>query len=395
MLAAIILILHNVPLEAQTGLNIPPGGIAFQSAHYEIIAEPGAAALLTALTQELELRFELYNRVFRFNAETLVSPLKVRVFTDRNAYELYLNLRQGAAGTDAIYLHYDNHIWRELVVLRDGNETAMLASQSFFQFLKAFIPNPPLWIVEGFGIYFNSIKYDSETGILQYEENLAWLDAAKRLGENIVSPDKILLANAGDQSAAEGRLSADLRISSWALVSFLMNSNENFRTLTESFMVLSPHNTSEENSSAVMERFSVWTDFNVMHGELLEYIALRKTFAEHIEEGRQNLETGNIHMAYFDFFAASGQRSFHYAPYYYVGLSSYYENNYVQAEEYFLLSLYYGGDEALVSYALGLNAARAGRRDDAISWLERAAAIDPLRYKARTDELTEILLSIP
>ena len=383
LLAVIIVLLHNVPLAAQaagTGTNT-----SLRTAHYEIIAEPGAAALLPGLAQELELRFELYNRVFRFNTDLLQTPLRIRLFTNRSSYDLYLSMRQAIAGTDALYLHYNNHIWRELVVLRDGNDSTMLASQSFFQFLKAFIPHPPLWMVEGFGIYFNQIRFDAEEGKLLYEENLSWLDSAKSLGANLISPQLILTANVLEQSAQ------NMRVSSWALVSFMMNSSEHYRTLTESFLFLTPHNTAEENSRVVMERFSSWIDFNTLQSELVEYIALRKTFTEHITEGRHYLETGNTLMADYNFRSANEQRPFHYAPYYYLGLLSYYDNNYDLAENYFLLSLDNGGDQALIMFTLGLNAAEADRRVEAIGWLERAAAIDPQRYRARTEGLIQIL----
>jgi tetratricopeptide (TPR) repeat protein len=81
------------------------------------------------------------------------------------------------------------------------------------------------------------------------------------------------------------------------------------------------------------------------------------------------------------------QRPNHYAPYYYLGLIYYEEKSYDLAEEYYRSSLEYGADEALVSYALGLNAASAGRNIDAVSWLQKASAADPARYKSRADEL--------
>ena len=388
VLFAILLGLYGFPAQAQSPGDISPF-ITHTSANYQFIVEPGAVSSLPSLIHELESRFELYNRLFRFNTEMLPAPLRVSVFINPASYDSYLGSKLEAVNPGAIYLHYDNYIFNELVVLRGSpEEPAMLAGQSFIQFLKGFIPNPPLWLLEGFSIYFNKIRYDSEDEVLLFEENLSWLNTAKDLGQNTAHPVQILTAGADQQTR-------DLRISSWALVSFLMHNSEYFRTLTESFMVLLPQNSTEENSRAVMDRFSIWTDFDVLYNEYNTYINSRKTFQEHIEEGRLYLETADVMMAELSFMSARDQRPYHYAPYYYLGLLYYEENIPGLAEEYYLLSFENGGDEALILYALGINAIRAGRYDDAISWLENARTLDPARYRARTDELIERLISIP
>jgi tetratricopeptide (TPR) repeat protein len=248
---------------------------------------------------------------------------------------------------------------------------------------------------EGFAIYFNTLKFNPYDETLSHEENLVWLEAVKNLGPGALSSRFIFLADtvaANDLLAfgsAELFFSRDFQILSWALVSFFLNSGENeyFRTLTECFMVLSPEASTEENSRAVMNRLSLWIDFASLDMEVRAYLDSRKTFAELMENGRHALSEGNATSAEFSFLAALEQRPNHYEPYYYLALIYSREGLYGMAEEYYLISLEYGIEEAPVFYALGANAISAGRIIDGRYWLERAAALDPARYRPRLDEL--------
>ncbi|MDR0312946.1 MAG: tetratricopeptide repeat protein [Treponema sp.] len=375
----------TMPVAAQTNI--------LRTAHYELVAEAGAESALSSLANELEQRFNVYNQLFRFDASSLPSGLKVRVFTNTATYDAYVRDRIGIVSRGAVYLHYNNYDRRELVILKGSpEEAAMLAHQSFIQFLRGFIPNPPAWMREGFSIYFNSLKYDPEEQALLYEENMAWLETVKSLGNNLIYPRDILMAdNAVYGGVAVDTFSRNFQICSWAFVSFLLYSGNHYRTLIESFMLLSPQGSAEENGMAVMNRFSLWTDFSAFNREYTAYIDSRKTFTELMEDGRRFYDLGNAMMAELSFLAAQDQRPAHYAPYYYLGLIYYEEKLYEMAEEYYRLSLECGADEALVSYALGINAASAGRNDDAIAWLTRAATVDPGRYGTRAEDLIQRL----
>ena len=57
------------------------------------------------------------------------------------------------------------------------------------------------------------------------------------------------------------------------------------------------------------------------------------------------------------------------------------------AERYYQSAMQYGADPVLVQYALGLNAAAAGKKDEAVRFLEGAAAAAPERYRDRVREL--------
>jgi hypothetical protein len=364
--------------------SVNPGGI-LRTPHYAIISESGAESSAEILSRELELRFDAYNRLFRFDPGSLGEPLRVRVFADPAAYDSYVSARVGRTRPGAVYLHYNQQERRELLVSRgSAEEPSMLAHQAFVQYLRGFVSNPPAWMREGFAIYFSSVKFDPAAGTLMYEENLAWLEAVKGLGKDAPGLRGIMEA---DFSTLP--VSSNFQICSWALVSFLLNSGREdyFRTLAETFMILSPQAAAQDNSRAVLGRMDLWTNFSIMERDYAAYLDSRRTFADLMEEGRGAYTARDAVTAELCFLSALDQRPAHYAPYYYLGLIYYEEKSYDMAEEYYKSSLEYGADEALVSYALGVNAVSAGRGADAVSWLERAAAADPARYQTRAAEL--------
>jgi tetratricopeptide (TPR) repeat protein len=355
--------------------------------------------MIDALDRELELRFGVYGRLFRFDPSAAAFPLKVRIFTEQNLYDAYVLERLGNPRPGAVYLHYGQKEKRELVIHRGSpEEKSMLPHQAFMQFLRAHIPNPPAWLREGFAVYFGALGFDpsgeggegggKNRGTLLYEENLAWLETAKNLGEDAPSIKDLLEADAGEEAPT-----LDFKVASWALVSFFLagGKEDYYRSLLESFMVLSPEASSADNGLAVTRRISLWTDFEAMERDYAAYIRSRKTFAEFIEEGRGAYAAGDNMNAELSFLGALNQKPAHHAPYYYLGLIYYRERNFDMAEEYYLSSLKYGAGEALVYYALGINAYSAGRGADAKSWLEKAAGANPEKYGARTEELLENL----
>jgi tetratricopeptide (TPR) repeat protein len=236
---------------------------------------------------------------------------------------------------------------------------------------------------EGFAIYFNTLKFDRETRELRYEENLSWLETVKNLGTHQPSLESIFLADLNGMPEY-------FQPVSWAIVSFFLNSGGNgdyFRAITEAFMLLSPNNSAAENSQAVMERLTNWNTLERMRADYNSYIAGRKTFAELIDLGQQAYNVKDIENAESYFLAALYQKPTHYAPYYYLGLLAYDEDNYDMADAYYRSALQYGADSALVKYALGINAATAGRNSEALAYLEEASYESPERYKERAESI--------
>jgi tetratricopeptide (TPR) repeat protein len=362
-----------------------PAQDAGKTAHYEITAMAGAGSSVDALAKEMEQRFDVYAHLFHFDPAALPAPLKVRVFADQAAYDAYIQSRVGEAREGAVYLHYRNRDSRELVIHKGGEkEAAMLAHQSFIQYLRAYIDNPPAWIREGFAIFFNTLSYDPVSSSLRYEENLSWLETIKGLGDKRPTIESVMGA---DGSAADAP--GNFQICAWALVSFFLNSgNEDyFRTLAESFMLLKPEASAADNGEAVRRHIALWINADAMSADYESYLAARKTFNELMQTGRKAYAEKDRANAELNFLSALDQDPRHYAPYYYLGLLFYEEKNYEMASEYYRISLEYGADEGLVSYALGLNALQAGNKDEAAEWLQKAAKADPGRYKNRAEEL--------
>jgi tetratricopeptide (TPR) repeat protein len=350
-----------------------------KSAHYEVSSDSDDGE---QLTRELEERFAVYNKLFRFDPELAGLPLRVRSIKNKADYDAYVTSRLGGVRSGAVYLHYNQAGRRELVVNRGGaDEWLNLPYQAFIQYFRAFIPFPPSWMKEGFAIYFSTLRA-SETGNLTYEENLSWLETIKGLGDKAPPLETVLLAD-------ENEIPENFQCAAWALSSFLLSSGQEdyFRALTDCFMVLSGGKTAAENSRAVMRRFSLFINSDTFNKDYRNYIGSRRTFAELLDEGQKAYAARDTGQAEFFFLSAMSQKPGHFAPYYYLGLLSYEENNYAAAEQYYLSSIEYGADEAQVLYALGVNAASAGKSREAVSYLEQAARANPGRYAEKAESL--------
>jgi tetratricopeptide (TPR) repeat protein len=351
------------------------------TAHYEVIADTGDGE---TLSRELENRFAVYHRLFRFDPSGAAFPLRVRSFRNREDYDGYISARLGSPRAGAVYLHYNQSERRELVIHRGGaDEWRTLPYQAFIQYLRAFVSNPPSWIREGFAVYFSTLTV-SETGELKYEENLNWLETVKGLigsPGQAPGPKEIMLAD-------KGVMPENFQSLAWSLVSFFLNggTKDYFRAVTESFMVLSPAAGAEKNAEAVLGRISLF-GMEDLEKDYRNYIASRKTFAELIDEGQKAYTGKDLAAAELAFLQAMEQKPGHYAPYYYLGLLSYEEGSYGMAETYYLSAANNGADGALVAYALGVNAASAGRDKEAADYLRRAAAASPERYGDRVRDL--------
>jgi tetratricopeptide (TPR) repeat protein len=389
-------------------------GFPLRTAHYEI---HGGGAAAQRIAGDLEGRFSVYTRLFRFNPRELAAPLRVRLIPDPGDYGAYLAERLGEGSPGALYLHYGQRERRELVInygdsalsgedagggsisagpgdagdtgsgtgggtgdgTGDGAWERALPYQAFIQYLRSFIPQPPLWMEEGFAIYFSTLGI-SAAGELEYRENLSWLETVKRQSP---PPGRDILLG----TAREGRSRAEFSALSWSLVSFFLNSgNEDyFRSLLECFMLLSPQAGAAENSDLAARRIGDWNGFDQLDRDYRAYLDSRRTFPELVDEGRRAYEGGNFRPAEQSFLQALDLRPAHHAPYYYLALIAYDEGRWDAAEGYFAASLERGADQALVYYALGLNAAAAGQIDRAAEFLHRAAITDPARYRERVE----------
>jgi tetratricopeptide (TPR) repeat protein len=390
---------------AQT--KVPPGMALVNSQYYEVWSDGGGTDA-QLLSRELDSRFKLYNTFFHFNLQTLGGErLKVRAYKDKQTYDAYISERLDKTSPGAVYLHYSQPDRRELVIHRGSpDEARMLPHQAFVQYLRAFIPYPPSWFREGFAIYFSTLKFDpgaattpnsggagktaagAASGGLLYEENLAWLETIKSLGNKAPSVESILQAD-----IKGGTLPEQFQGVSWGLVSFLKDSGKGdyLRILYECFMILDKTASVQSNSEAILNHIKSWTDIATLDKDYKAYLNSRKTFAELIIEGQRAYTAKDTTAAETAFLRALDQKRTHYAPYYYLGLLAYDKKNYEEAEQYYRSAQQYGADVALVSYALGINAASAGRYAEAITFLEQAKSANPSQYTEQVDNLIKRL----
>jgi hypothetical protein len=366
-----------------------------ESRWYEIHCDGGREAA-EVLGRELDRKFETYQRLFRFGPTLAAHRFRVVSIGESTAYDAYVQARLGEPRPGAVYLHYASPEKRELVVHRNsGDLEGILAQQGFIQYLRGFVSAPPTWMREGFAVYFNTLGYDPDVDELSYEENLTWLETVKAwgnggptlesvLGFDIISAQALAQGTAGEASPGP----ADMQAASWAFVSFLLNTEdqEYRRTLFESFLVLQDSASAAENSWAVLLRAEPWVDQEALRQDFAMYLASRKTFADLLGEGQRAYAKKDTAQAELSFLGALDLKPTHPAPYYYLGLLAYEQKAFEMAENHYRSALQYGADPALTQYALGLNAAAAGRSAAARDYLNAAKKADPARYGAKADE---------
>jgi hypothetical protein len=243
---------------------------------------------------------------------------------------------------------------------------------------------------DGFAVFFSSLNVNHDDGQLEYSENLDWLETMKSLGNQTPTAYQILMAD------IEG-VPENFQAAAWALASFFINSgNEDyFRILGELFMILNPDNAASDNALAVTRRLNISADMEALENDYRGYIMSRQTFPELIAGGRGALAEKNFAAAEQFFLSALDIHPRHFAPHYYLGLLAYENKDYAAAERYYQIALDYGAEPPLINYALGLNAASAGRPSDAVGYLEQAAGAAPDRYGEKTKDLISRLNSAP
>jgi len=350
----------------------------FRSEHYEVTAEEGADS--AAYSRQMEQRFAEFNKVFCFDLKKLSAPLKVRVFADKVQYDAYVGakLASSEAKPGAVYLHYRSPADCELVIQQgSAEEGRLVAHQSFVQFIHGFIPAPPRWIREGFAAYFTALVYNRETETLEYRDESEWLEEAKKAAAN---PDTTLRVN-------ESLSHVQAQALSWSVVSFFMADKLSpyYRALTDSFTVLDPRATAEENARAVYDRLTRFSSLTNLTRDYTAYLANKKSFGELMEAGQKAYTDKNYATAAGFFRQAAELKPGNYVPPYYLGLIAYEQKNYADAEHFYKTAADTGAVMAQVQYARGLNAAAAGKKADAIRFLEEAAKDQ--NYKARSEEL--------
>lgn len=361
--------------QSEEDAALPGGGDLARTAHFAVSGDDR-----DSIAKQMEERFDVYNRLFRFDPAAAALPLAVRSIADTDTYNQYVSSKAGTVTPGAVYLHYAQSGKRELVINRgSAGEGPALPYQAFMQFFRAFVSQPPEWMREGFAVFFSTLGSNAE-GQLTYEENLAWLDTVKNMKDR-PAPDAIL---GGDASGT-----GDFQALAWSLVSFLLNSGSEdyLRSLTDSFVTLSNTAAAAQNTEAVMKRILLGSSAENLAKDYQSYLDSRKTFNELIAQGEKAYALGDKAGAELAFRGALQLKPAHFVPFYYLGLLAYGESNFTLAGQYYRTSLQNGADSALVLYALGLNSAAAGKGAEAADYLRQAAQAAPDRYKDKAEQI--------
>jgi tetratricopeptide (TPR) repeat protein len=382
----ILLFLAPLALPAQS-----PAVYEAAADHYQITSEvsPEHAA---GMGKNLDALFGAYNSYFRFDPAKLQGKLKVRIMANKQRYDEYMHRFVSRSRDDFTYLHYTDPAKCELVGYAGDESSFRLAlnHQAFIQFIRAFIPNPPLWIREGFAVYFENTVFDPSTAKVEYQENLAWLDTLKAMAAN--KGEKLLPIRDMMRIDADG-VRDNLEVfypQAWGIVSFLTNTKDpNYsRLLWDSVTTLQASASLEENENIVYERVFKWYDERSLSGDFIAYIESRKSFRSLVQDGINLYSANSLDEAEEAFREAIRLNESNFVPYYYLGLIHYARKDYPAADKEYEKALEKGAQPALIYYAKGINALAGGRPDDALDSLKKAGEADPA-YKQKAEDLSK------
>ncbi|TVR60147.1 MAG: hypothetical protein EA426_05865 [Spirochaetaceae bacterium] len=360
----------------------------FESAHYRVRSELGRShAEETAV--KLEALMELFNSYFLFAPEELPAKLRVRIFRDKSAYDQYLRRIIDGTRDDFVYLHYTDIARSELVGYSTDDEQfdVSLAHQGFIQFLRAFIPNPPLWIREGFAVFFEKSMYDPELDAAVYRENLAWLDTLRAIVDGSAGLTPLAFDEVVGIDVESARNNVEVFYpTAWGMVSFMVNSENrrNNRLLWDAISSLRADASMSANVDSINRNVFRWVDHDAVIDEFVEYVNERRSFRGLVEDGMRLYDDERFDEAEDAFVRALNLDEDNHIPYYYLGLINYARGSFGLAEFYYQTALDKGAADELTLFALGVNAYADNRFAEAATYLERTASADaPFAETAR------------
>ena len=353
----------------------------YESDHYRIRSFLGQEHAQEIATR-LEALAVLYNDYFHFDMDSLDHKLRVQIFGSQEEFDRYLQRLIGETREEFVYLHYSDVTRSELVGFASDENPydSSIAHQGFIQFLRAFVSNPPLWLREGFAVYFENAEFDPNFNAAVNKENLSWLETLKDIlfgtrTAEALTPEQVL---ALDVDTARQNIEV-FYPEAWGVVNYLINSpvrNHN-RILWDSIAALKPNASLAENSALVLEAAFRWVPEQDLLDSFVTYFQEKKTYAELITAGVETYESGQLNEAELYFVQAIDRQDTSYVPHYYLGLINYDRGNYELAQFNYQTALDMGAEPAVTYYALGVNAFADSRFDEAQGFLEQTAELDP------------------
>ncbi|WP_455383432.1 DUF1570 domain-containing protein [Salinispira pacifica] len=362
-----------------------------ETAHYRVVSEISKDHA-QGVADRLEALLTLYNNYFHFDLSKLPARLKVHVFASKDRYESYLKRVINETRDNYVYLHYTDAEKSELdAYYVDGQGlTPAAIHQNFIQYLRSFVANPPLWLREGFAVFFESSTYDPTFKSIIYKENLSWLETLKAIISG-KSPDMPLTLDqllTVDVDTAKQRINV-FYPQAWGMVWYLVNTpdkNRN-RILWDSISALKPGATLAENDQAVKQAAFRWVSQDALTSDFVSYVDSRKSFRGLVQEGMDQYTANKLDASEEAFIKALNLQDSSYIPYYYLGLINYAKHNYQLADYYYKTALDKGATKPLSYYALGVNAYADNKFDEATTYLKLVTSLDNATLKQKADEL--------
>ena len=357
-----------------------------ESSYYRVYSDISPAhARETAV--KLDAFFSFYSSYFHFDSTGLTNKLTFKVFKEKSSFDTYLQNVIQETRDSFVFLQYTTPEKNELVGFlgnNNGTYNTYLSHYSLIQYIKSFIPNPPLWLQLGFAVYFEKSSYDPNTEKVVYHENLDWLNTLKRsmAGLETVEPSQMVYALTNLLTLEPSSLKTDLEdayAQSWGLVYFLINAPDTAynRILWDTISLLDPAATRKENEIKVFTSAFGWVTKATLIADFYRFIDNTLTFPELVRNGMASYSLQRYDEALDFFKRAAALRDDESIPHYYQGLIRYATMDYAAAQTQYQLALDKSGDPGLTYYAMGVNAYAAGKLSDAKVYLQNSYQTDP------------------
>lgn len=318
-----------------------------------------------------------YNQFFNFNVFTQ-ERLTVRYFSTKHTFDSYLNRLVGRTYQNFVFLDYDDPQKNELLIYPrlEGFDTE-LARFSFLQFLENHVPTAPLWLREGYSLYFeNSIPNREQTAVI-FRENRNWLAALKEI---IVEERLIDFERFFTMDATEVEQNREIFYpQAWGMVSFLVSYRErgSDRLIYELNSILDPQAPEQENIVSTMRVLRGHIDFDLFEVDFRTYILNKESFDGLITAAVDHYNADRLDDAEQVLHDAIALDDSDPVPHYYLGLINYDRRDHESADRYYIQALTRGGSEGLIYYALGVNALLDRDRSRALNYFAQARTSDP------------------
>ena len=342
------------------------GTYSVETDHYNVVSHisESHAELMGA---QLESFYSVFNDVFRFS--DLEDKLNIQILPNLSTFKSFTRSLTGSSYDSYVYIHHQKTSERELLMYAGSQEDTIfaLAYQASIQFIMNHIPSPPLWMREGFSVYFSKSsgpELDRKFAILKSKANR-------------ISIEKLV---AMDSSEAASVFS-DFRTEAWAFVTFLMTTDNKEYTRFLYDWITSLKNP-DIGTEGVTEDLQMGFD---------QYLNGFLNAQEMMDLGIRYYNEKESDLAIQTFSKLITISPDSWQPLYFLGLLSYDEGNYTEADQWYSKANDKSAPEALIAYVTGLTAWKDERIDEAKGLLSKAARLDEEKYGEKTAPILDYL----